>query len=153
MVHRGSGSSRSLRAISLSPRLVLCQVCRVFLEPEALVFIDYYSNAGYYATVLTIERFGRKKIQIMGFLMEALFRAFLTTFSVFETTLMPNLRPVAILAGKFHSLKTAPFIVCFALLQARFFPSTCQPPLTHGRSSFSTSGPTPPHMCAFFYEK
>lgn len=29
---------------------------------------------GYYATILTIERFGRKKIQLMGFLMEALFR-------------------------------------------------------------------------------
>lgn len=55
---------------------------------------------GYYATVLTVEKFGRKKIQLMGFLMEALF--------------------LAILAGKFHSLSKPAFIVVFALLQFFF---------------------------------
>ncbi|GJF00371.1 inorganic phosphate transporter [Phanerochaete sordida] len=55
---------------------------------------------GYYVTVLTIEKFGRKKIQIMGFLLEALF--------------------LGILAGLFNTLHTVPFIVCFALLQFFF---------------------------------
>ncbi|KAI0073026.1 MFS general substrate transporter [Panus rudis PR-1116 ss-1] len=55
---------------------------------------------GYYATVLTIEYLGRKWIQIQGFLMEALF--------------------LAILAGKFNSLSTVSFVVCFAFLQFFF---------------------------------
>ncbi|KAF7314826.1 Inorganic phosphate transporter [Mycena kentingensis (nom. inval.)] len=55
---------------------------------------------GYYASILTIETLGRKRIQIQGFLMAALF--------------------LAILAGKFHSLSHASFIVCFALLQFFF---------------------------------
>ncbi|KAH8101357.1 phosphate transporter [Phellopilus nigrolimitatus] len=55
---------------------------------------------GYYATVFTIEWLGRKWIQIQGFLMCALF--------------------LAILAGKFTTMGTVPFIVCFALLQFFF---------------------------------
>ncbi|KAJ7059411.1 major facilitator superfamily domain-containing protein [Mycena amicta] len=55
---------------------------------------------GYYASILTIETLGRKWIQIQGFLMAALF--------------------LAILAGKFHTLNHASFIVCFALLQFFF---------------------------------
>ncbi|KAG8981551.1 hypothetical protein FRB90_007166 [Tulasnella sp. 427] len=55
---------------------------------------------GYYATILTVEWLGRKKIQLMGFLMEALF--------------------LAILAGRFHHLSKPAFIVCFALLQFFF---------------------------------
>ncbi|KAI0665884.1 MFS general substrate transporter [Trametes maxima] len=55
---------------------------------------------GYYATILTIEKLGRKWIQIQGFLMAALF--------------------LGILAGKFHTLSTASFVVCFAFLQFFF---------------------------------
>lgn len=55
---------------------------------------------GYYVTVLTIEKLGRKWIQTQGFLMAALF--------------------LAILAGLFNTLHTVPFIVCFALLQFFF---------------------------------
>ncbi|KAF6759249.1 phosphate transporter [Ephemerocybe angulata] len=55
---------------------------------------------GYYATLFTIEILGRKKIQLMGFLMAALF--------------------LGILAGMFHRLSKAEFIVCFALLQFFF---------------------------------
>lgn len=55
---------------------------------------------GYYVTVLTIEKLGRKWIQIQGFLMAALF--------------------LGILAGKFHTLSKPAFIVCFALLQFFF---------------------------------
>ncbi|KAG2139628.1 major facilitator superfamily domain-containing protein [Suillus bovinus] len=55
---------------------------------------------GYYVTVLTIEKLGRKNIQLMGFLMEALF--------------------LGILAGKFHTLSNAAFIVNFTLLQFFF---------------------------------
>ncbi|KAG6906723.1 hypothetical protein DXG01_012413 [Tephrocybe rancida] len=55
---------------------------------------------GYWVSVLTIEKLGRKWIQIQGFLLAALF--------------------LAILAGKFTELGTASFIVCFALLQFFF---------------------------------
>ncbi|KAI0689921.1 major facilitator superfamily domain-containing protein [Cytidiella melzeri] len=55
---------------------------------------------GYYVTVLTIEKLGRKWIQTQGFLLAALF--------------------LAILAGLFHKLSTPAFIVCFALLQFFF---------------------------------
>ncbi|KAG6827238.1 hypothetical protein H0H92_012694 [Tricholoma furcatifolium] len=55
---------------------------------------------GYWVTVFTIERFGRKFIQIQGFLLAALF--------------------LAILAGRFTELSTASFIVCFAFLQFFF---------------------------------
>ncbi|THH30919.1 hypothetical protein EUX98_g3238 [Antrodiella citrinella] len=55
---------------------------------------------GYYATIFSIEKLGRKWIQIQGFLMAALF--------------------LGILAGKFHSLSNAAFIVNFALLQFFF---------------------------------
>ncbi|KAA1472238.1 MFS general substrate transporter [Dentipellis sp. KUC8613] len=55
---------------------------------------------GYYATVLTIEYLGRKWIQIQGFLLAALF--------------------LGIMAGKFHTLNTASFVVCFAFLQFFF---------------------------------
>ncbi|KAG2068211.1 MFS general substrate transporter [Suillus decipiens] len=55
---------------------------------------------GYYVTVLTIEKLGRKFIQVMGFLLEALF--------------------LGILAGKFYTLSTAAFIVNFTLLQFFF---------------------------------
>ena len=52
---------------------------------------------GYYVTVLTIEKLGRKWIQTQGFLLAALF--------------------LGILAGLFHSLSKVSFIVCFAFLQ------------------------------------
>ncbi|KAL0960810.1 hypothetical protein HGRIS_005826 [Hohenbuehelia grisea] len=55
---------------------------------------------GYYASILTIEKLGRKWIQIQGFLLAALF--------------------LAILAGMFHTLSKAAFIVNFALLQFFF---------------------------------
>lgn len=55
---------------------------------------------GYYVTVLTVEYLGRKFIQIQGFLMTALF--------------------LGILAGKFHTLSTGAFCVCFAFLQFFF---------------------------------
>ncbi|KAH7886473.1 major facilitator superfamily domain-containing protein [Phlebopus sp. FC_14] len=55
---------------------------------------------GYYVTVLTIEKLGRKFIQIQGFLMAALF--------------------LGILAGKFNSFDNASFIVCFSFLQFFF---------------------------------
>ncbi|CDO72508.1 hypothetical protein BN946_scf184980.g49 [Trametes cinnabarina] len=55
---------------------------------------------GYYVTILTIEKLGRKWIQIQGFLLAALF--------------------LGILAGKFHELSTASFVVCFAFLQFFF---------------------------------
>ncbi|KAJ4468720.1 MFS inorganic phosphate transporter [Lentinula aciculospora] len=55
---------------------------------------------GYYATVLLIEKLGRKWIQIQGFLLAALF--------------------LGILAGKFNTLSNAAFIVNFALLQFFF---------------------------------
>ncbi|TDL20864.1 MFS general substrate transporter [Rickenella mellea] len=55
---------------------------------------------GYYVTVLTVEYLGRKVIQIQGFLMASLF--------------------LAILAGKFHTMGKAPFVVCFAFLQFFF---------------------------------
>ncbi|KAI0092423.1 MFS general substrate transporter [Irpex rosettiformis] len=55
---------------------------------------------GYYVTVLTVEKLGRKWIQTQGFLMAALF--------------------LAILAGKFHTLSKAGFVVCFAFLQFFF---------------------------------
>ncbi|KAF7357126.1 MFS inorganic phosphate transporter [Mycena sanguinolenta] len=55
---------------------------------------------GYWATVLLIEKLGRKWIQIQGFLLAALF--------------------LAILAGTFTSLSKPAFIVCFSLLQFFF---------------------------------
>ncbi|KAF9448523.1 phosphate transporter [Macrolepiota fuliginosa MF-IS2] len=55
---------------------------------------------GYYATVLTIEKLGRKWIQIQGFLITSLF--------------------LGILAGMFHTLSKPAFIVNFALLQFFF---------------------------------
>jgi len=55
---------------------------------------------GYYVTVVTIEKLGRKWIQIQGFLLAALF--------------------LAILAGRFHSLSHVAFIINFTLLQFFF---------------------------------
>ncbi|KAJ7146565.1 major facilitator superfamily domain-containing protein [Mycena epipterygia] len=55
---------------------------------------------GYYASILLIEKLGRKWIQIQGFLMAAVF--------------------LAILAAKFHTLSKAGFIVCFSFLQFFF---------------------------------
>ncbi|KAH8917419.1 MFS inorganic phosphate transporter, partial [Atractiella rhizophila] len=57
---------------------------------------------GYYATMLLIEKLGRKNIQFFGFLLEALF--------------------LGIVAGDFHALKSKPaaFVVCFAFLQFFF---------------------------------
>ncbi|KAG6334243.1 hypothetical protein ID866_4849 [Astraeus odoratus] len=55
---------------------------------------------GYYVSVLTIEKLGRKVIQIQGFFMTALF--------------------LGILAGKFTALSKPSFIVCFAFLQFFF---------------------------------
>ncbi|KAF5371016.1 hypothetical protein D9615_010016 [Tricholomella constricta] len=58
---------------------------------------------GYYASVLTIEKLGRKWIQIQGFLVTSLF--------------------LGILAGKFTELSKPAFIVIFALLQVNYFSS------------------------------
>ncbi|KAI6110677.1 major facilitator superfamily domain-containing protein [Pisolithus croceorrhizus] len=72
---------------------------------------------GYYVSVLTIEKLGRKVIQFQGFLMTALF--------------------LGILAGKFTSLNNASFIVCFALLQcypAEVFPTKYRA-TAHGMSA------------------
>ncbi|KAF7333079.1 MFS inorganic phosphate transporter [Mycena venus] len=55
---------------------------------------------GYYASILLIETLGRKWIQIQGFILAALF--------------------LGILAGKFHTLSKAGFIVCFSFLQFFF---------------------------------
>ncbi|KZT18674.1 MFS general substrate transporter [Neolentinus lepideus HHB14362 ss-1] len=55
---------------------------------------------GYYVTVLTIEVLGRKWIQIQGFLLTAMF--------------------LGIMAGMFHTLSSAAFVVCFAFLQFFF---------------------------------
>ncbi|KAI5117664.1 hypothetical protein M0805_009697 [Coniferiporia weirii] len=55
---------------------------------------------GYYVCVFTIEWLGRKWIQLQGFLLTALF--------------------LGILAGRFESMGTVPFIVCFAFLQFFF---------------------------------
>lgn len=55
---------------------------------------------GYYASILTIEKLGRKWIQLQGFLVTSLF--------------------LGILAGKFYSLSKVAFIVNFALLQFFF---------------------------------
>ncbi len=64
-------------------------------------------------SVLTIEKLGRKWIQIQGFLMAALFRESTTRLPVS----MLNSFSVGILAGKFNELSSAGFIVCFAFLQ------------------------------------
>ncbi|KAF9071836.1 phosphate transporter [Rhodocollybia butyracea] len=55
---------------------------------------------GYYVTVLTVEKLGRKWIQVQGFLLAALF--------------------LGILAGAFNTLSHAAFVVNFALLQFFF---------------------------------
>ncbi|KIY66028.1 MFS general substrate transporter [Cylindrobasidium torrendii FP15055 ss-10] len=55
---------------------------------------------GYYASVVLIEKLGRKWIQVQGFLLAALF--------------------LGILAGRFDTLSKAGFIVCFAFLQFFF---------------------------------
>ncbi|KAG8216609.1 major facilitator superfamily domain-containing protein [Butyriboletus roseoflavus] len=55
---------------------------------------------GYYVTVMTIEKLGRKVIQFQGFLMAALF--------------------LGLLAGNFHTFNIPSFIVCFTLLQFFF---------------------------------
>ncbi|KAJ6600975.1 inorganic phosphate transporter [Mycena vulgaris] len=55
---------------------------------------------GYYASILLIEKLGRKWIQIQGFIMAAVF--------------------LAILAAKFHTLSKPGFIVCFSFLQFFF---------------------------------
>lgn len=55
---------------------------------------------GYYFTIFTVHRLGRKWIQVQGALMTALF--------------------TAILAAKFHSLGKVAFIVCFSFLQFFF---------------------------------
>jgi PHS family inorganic phosphate transporter-like MFS transporter len=65
-------------------------------------------------TVLTIEKLGRKWIQIQGFLLAALFRT--CPLDLFLIG-MPDDGLVAILAGRFHSLSKVAFIVNFTLLQ------------------------------------
>ncbi|KAH0586684.1 hypothetical protein H2248_007899 [Termitomyces sp. 'cryptogamus'] len=88
---------------------------------------------GYWVSVLTIEIMGRKWIQIQGFLLAALF--------------------LAVLAGKFTTLSTAGFIVCFAFLQVRYFLPLPLISLvirraeltTHPRSSSSTGAQILPH--------
>jgi len=74
---------------------------------------------GYYATVLTIEKLGRKWIQIQGFLITALFRKCSSGFFQYDVTISPSYL-VGILAGMFHTLSKAAFIVNFALLQFFF---------------------------------
>lgn len=74
---------------------------------------------GYYVTVLTIEKLGRRVIQIQGFLMTSLFRE----YSSCRRTAFANyteMTSVAILAAKFHTLSKPAFIVLFALLQFFF---------------------------------
>ena len=83
---------------------------------------------GYYVAILTIEKLGRKWIQIQGFLFAALFRECpLALFShlslvggVWLTDCMRACIIVGILAGNFHKLSTPAFIVCFAFLQFFF---------------------------------
>jgi len=55
---------------------------------------------GYWVTILTIEKLGRKWIQIQGFLLTAII--------------------LAVMAAKFHTLSKPAFIVCFTLLQFFF---------------------------------
>jgi PHS family inorganic phosphate transporter-like MFS transporter len=55
---------------------------------------------GYWVTILTIEKLGRKWIQIQGFLLAAVF--------------------LAIMASGFHTLSKPAFIACFTLLQFFF---------------------------------
>jgi len=74
---------------------------------------------GYYVTVLTIEKFGRRWIQIQGFLITSLFRKCYPGFFEFNTIISPFCS-VGILAGMFHTLSKAAFIVNFALLQFFF---------------------------------
>ncbi|KAG6852375.1 hypothetical protein C0991_000270, partial [Blastosporella zonata] len=63
---------------------------------------------GYWATVLTIEKLGRKWIQIQGFLLAALFRKFCM---LLDDRMGANpVSSVGILAGKFTELSTASFI-------------------------------------------
>jgi len=74
--------------------------------------------AGYWVSILTIEKLGRKWIQIQGFLMSALFRSFSLPFSTrCQDKADTVIDVVAILAGRFHSLAPAPFVVCFSFLQ------------------------------------
>ena len=87
----------------------------------------YIFAKGYYVTVLTIEKLGRKWIQIQGFLLAALF--------------------LAILAGKFNSMSHAAFIVNFALLQVGWFLVSESELIP--RSSSSTLGQIQQHMCVF----
>jgi len=71
-------------------------------------------HLGYWVSTVLVEYIGRKPIQIGGFLFEALFCECISCASE-----CPQLTftVVAILAGKFHTLSTASFIACFALLQ------------------------------------
>ncbi|KIY52149.1 MFS general substrate transporter [Fistulina hepatica ATCC 64428] len=55
---------------------------------------------GYYVSILTIEKLGRRNIQLMGFVMSALF--------------------LGILAGCFNTLSNVGFIICFTFLQFFF---------------------------------
>ena len=78
---------------------------------------------GYWVTILTVEYIGRKKIQLIGFLMEALFCTSLRRASSHVLRVDAEIAyhlAVAILAGKFHTLSKPAFIVCFALLQFFF---------------------------------
>ncbi|THH17380.1 hypothetical protein EW146_g3417 [Bondarzewia mesenterica] len=75
----------------------LSQTC---IRMALMAYTRFQLRTGYYVTVLTIEKLGRKWIQIQGFLMAALF--------------------LGIMAGKFNTMNTASFIVCFAFLQFFF---------------------------------
>lgn len=83
--------------------------------------LDAFPHLGYYVTVVTIEYLGRKWIQIQGFLLEALFCEPTTSLSLGKYLTFCD-RTVGILAGKFHDLNHASFIVCFAFLQVCVLP-------------------------------
>lgn len=70
-VRPGNGSLKSRPEESLLPRLDLSLVFLPHLLPQSQLIVLW---TGYYVSVLTIEKLGRKWIQIQGFLMAALFR-------------------------------------------------------------------------------
>lgn len=73
LARRGINSSKSPPETSSSPRLDLCLVDILTLVNPTISDLKRSSWLGYYVTVLTIEKLGRKFIQLQGFLMEALF--------------------------------------------------------------------------------
>jgi hypothetical protein len=77
---RGSGYSKSRQAALLLQRWDSCPV--TFFLIRVLSTRISYSLIGYYASILTIEKLGRKWIQIQGFLAAAFFRKLLPSIKV-----------------------------------------------------------------------